>query len=617
MANLKSVCAIVLSVLLSNWTHAADISIAYKQIWPDVAPERGRTPVLVEITNKGPNTAGLLRYLNGGRTMAYPVELPRGASKSLTVYCESRGYDSRLELETPLGTVGTQVEIKSLSGGSNRLIGVISATNVGLTTLRKKQDGKNWFDSTVLPEDSPIRSIAYNGMECIVLGRGSERISDASVVALKRYLLKGGILLFSGGASPLTLRDERWSDALPIKIAGTKNLYETSGLATYGSQKIISPISVSIGQLKPGAYILLGSTNDPLVIQNQVGLGRVVVCTFDLYEDPVRTWSGRDTLLRKLLTLQPSGQLIANGIANLPEEGFGGRHPTLGSGTTVDASDLSDPFNVKLAHPGKVVTILLGFFMVCVPINFFVLGRFKRKELAWASLPIISIIFAGAIFSTTGGLYAAKEARATSGLLLVHHAMKESLFVGEQQLFFPKAGKYDLGFTDVEMASGDRNFGMRMGLQRKEIELIDVGQVIAPALDVPNLAFKQYQMIQGKTVDWILAFTTSKQLFWKANGKIQGTIRNESPYAIERAQLWFEGQSYAVQDLNPGQTLQIDIPIKAAGKSSTGRNPSQVPTQCLALEGTVSIPVGSTYGTEVKGRSNVRLLYTWPKENLR
>ena len=128
-----------------------------------------------------------------------------------------------------------------------------------------------------------------------------------------------------------------------------------------------------------------------------------------------------------------------------------------GYGQYPSGNEKSDPFQTKMPPAWKICLILFGFLVAVIPINFFVLQKTNRREWAWITIPIVSLGFSGMIIATAGGLYSAGAARVTDGTVLVHDGMKQAVFVGEQQIFLPKAGVYDLGFVGVESAHDSEN----------------------------------------------------------------------------------------------------------------------------------------------------------------
>ena len=68
-----------------------------------------------------------------------------------------------------------------------------------------------------------------------------------------------------------------------------------------------------------------------------------------------------------------------------------------------------------LPPASQMLMVLAIYFVVVVPVNFLVLKKLGRGEWAWFTAPIISLIFAGVLFSRAQNLYSAKMSTASAG----------------------------------------------------------------------------------------------------------------------------------------------------------------------------------------------------------
>jgi hypothetical protein len=330
---------------------------------------------------------------------------------------------------------------------------------------------------------------------------------------------------------------------------------------------------------------------------------------FDPFEDPFRTWPGRNVLLSKL---QRDNSAVNSYLSAYRENNMY-RSATPWGSSPPPPTDVEDPFNVKLAPPGLVFGVLVLVLVVAVPLNFLVLGKLRRKELAWTTLPILSIVFSGAIFATTGGLYSAKAARLTNGVLLVHDGLDTGVFIGRQQLFFPRAGRFDLGFHDVEAAVPPNRFeSFGLKTQSQTPDLIDIGQVVSPALEVPNLAFREYSLIQGVDTNWRIGIDV--KLLGADHKGCAVDIKNQSPIALRDSRLFVNGFVVPLGDIPPGSTKHFEKVLNTKPNSSWAGGAAPPVGTSLALEAKATLAVGSTHGNDVASRSDSRILYTWGKD---
>lgn len=609
MALFKTV-AKCLGLSLAGNVSAAVVSLSYEPVWQGLGVEGAAIPIRVEVKNSGQDTIGTITAISPFGSQVYPVELPRGADKVLTVYLPpSNSYSpTSLELKTTNGNVTVEVELNGESGQDSKIVGVISPSSGLLASLRAKKVGKSikCWDTYCKPGLAPDRSVGYSALDAVVLAEGTEQLSDLTVSALQRYVLRGGELIVTGGASAPWLLDPRWQPILPLRAASTKTIL-VPALSKRTDEPLSQPITLTIGSLKPGVRIALEQDGIPVISEMQVGLGRVTFWAFDPFSGPVRTWRGRDVLISQLLSETNTAEMVLSDNASP-------RHVAVVSDKG-EASD--DPFMTKMPPAWKVTLILLSFIVVVVPVNFFVLQKLNRREWAWTSIPLISLAFSAMIFATASGLYGSSMARATNGTVITHDGLDQAIFIGDQEIFLPQAGVYDLGFSGVESAhNSSRQYDMWNGRAKlgEEAEIIDVGQVIVPRLEATNLTFRNLALTQAVPITGRLTFNPvikTRPGGWTITGRMTNTTSVE----ISDARLMYQGGSSAIGDIGAGQTKMIEVQIdKTASRSGTGDLQPQI-RNGLALYGRgEGLTIGTSLGVEPKAKRGCKFLYTWSEK---
>lgn len=579
-------------------------TLTYRQLWPGGLFQRAQVPLEVEVTNQGGNTAGLLSAQTPLGQTVYPVELPKGSRKVIHVYMPSSSWygSSALQLQTGNGNAQVEVELKGQGSSNSAFVGVIADTPGLLASLRAVTGNKQpLWDTTCKPEDAPTRSIGYTGLKMLVLSDGSERLSDASISAVQRYVLTGGHLVMTGGPSAPWLRDARWKALLPAEPGSASTL---PGQAVKQLTGAMSREPLSIVRVSPrrGTQVRVESEGVPLMVDRQIGLGLVSLWTFDPFADPIRTSPSRDTLFRNAAKHQ------TNAADYLGRDD--GSKPPLPSFTEPDTSN---PFETDMPSAGLITLILLAFLIVAVPVNFFVLNKMNRRELAWLTIPVISIGFSAAIFATASSLYGAKMARQTQGATLVHDGMQEAVFVGKQDLFLPRAGRYDLGFRGVESATNiNREFSMFGGPKPlgDTPELIDIGEVVAPQFEATNLTFRAFRLVQTVPFEGRIQFSP-KVVREKDGWRITGELRNSTKLTLNTPILSYLGGGAGLDSIRPGESLPVNVKLLDGDRQVwVGRSPP--PTgSCVALVAqTDGLSIGAQVGRE-QGSGGNTLVYTW------
>ncbi|MBL8066592.1 MAG: hypothetical protein JNM34_12165 [Chthonomonadaceae bacterium] len=580
---------------------AKAFDISYEPIWPKLGPGQFAVPVKLNLKCNTADTMGMVVVRGLGSAVSYPIELPRGTTKSITVYVEGTQWSTpTAELQTPMGNQSKPIELQGPSGDANLFVGVISSTPGLLASLTAtKTNGAAVLETGVKPESAPDRSVGYRPLKTVVLAEGAERLSDGAVWAIQRYVLAGGTLLVTGGASAPWLRDSRWAPVLPMAPGQVR---EVSVQGKIGSEELTAPLrlTVSGGVPTPGASVSQSSEGVPLIVSKSIGLGKVVVWTFDPFVAPLQTHQARNAMIRTLVKGSADGSAILDRYRQNDDPN-----------RTMYAGNSQNPFKVTMPPTGLIVAILCLFLVFAIPVNFVVLNKLNKRELAWVTIPLASLVFSGLIFASARNLYSVGEARRTNGLLLTHEGTGQATFVGRQELFLPKAGLYDMGYQSVESASNNKGYEGGFsgeGLFSGQPEFIDVGQVVAPRIEANNLTFRDTELVQAVPFQGKLVL---RPTMTSRNGSVivTGRITNDTPYFLYECHLSQNGLSGDVQDLRPGQSATIRVvltPSSASRKTSVPNN--GVLYWSSGIEG---VSIGTPLGNESKAWSNLSLLYSW------
>lgn len=627
---------------------ADDVTIEATPLWERQVPGANPYPMRVEISNSGPDTRGILRARTLNWEMNYPIELPKGAKKTLVAYpCNvSTMGEVTFEIQTEFERVRKTASVETgLEGVAT--IGMISDApglaafvrsdptpdsgrppTVGV--LEPEETGAI-RDVYVKPQDAPDRPAGYTGMGALVLGEGSDRLTDAQIAAIRTWNLSGGDLVFVGGASAPTLNDPRWRDILPLVPSGVK--------AVPGDYfSLPATVTTTIGSLSPLSQV--DRTPGYVVSASRPhGLGRVVLLTYNPFEKPIEA-SPR----RKDLFLQIFRGRDASRNANLITQAIGSGDNTqvitttttmAGPGRTVVVRRIGastterDPFNAQLPSTPKVFWILAAYFVLVVPVNLIVLRLLKRGEWAWLTTPLISVAFASIFFTAAGDLYEARLSVATRGLFVGQEGAPTGYVLAKSQIFFPRGGSYDLEFDGVDQVRTVQDtFGRSMNpFDRSELfeemSPIDVGHIEAPDMRVPNLAFREFTFreaipmqadrseVAGRGAAWFVSSGNPSN-----DGKaLVGRIVNRSPYTLRDGMISLgSGRIVALSrnTLAPGESVDFSVPLNPTTERITdpvwvGLSP--IDDRVLLVGTLEGFRAGPRLGRLVQERSPMKFVY--------
>lgn len=605
-------------LLVPGGAVAQNLGLKLRPIFEGMEPLDGPYPVRVELTNKGPDARGVLKVTAGSYEMNYPVELPTGARKELVAYPFRVAIegDAMFTLTTDRGRIQKRLQSEGWSYAEPSHVALISDAAGELVFVRKDSRSEESYrpqavkDVYVSPREAPDRPVGYVALSAVVLGEGSERLDDSQVAALQTWVLAGGRLVFPGGAPNPLLSDPRWAAFLPVRHLRPSTV---PGEALAGKGQLGATIPVLLGDPAPGALPLIQGTKGKILAwEKPVGLGRTIYWAFDPFSPPVSRWEGRrEVFMNTVRPLDRSAStIIGPYVASSSQYALGVVPPN-----TMPSP--SDPFNVQPLPAGRVFWVLAAFFVAVVPLNFFILRRMKRGELAWITSPILSLGFGAYFLASAGSLYSAKLSRATRGLLIGTEGSPHAYFLGRAEIFFPRGGNYDLGFSRVDQVRpgedvGDDYYYRHRGGQTpfmSDLAAIDLGEVRAPRMSTGNLSFREFTFRQ--VVDLGGGFRLGEPRV-QPGGKPRYRARfvNASPYTLRNAVVQWTGMSAKAEGpIPPGKEVQLVFPATNAIRVEDL-------TRATTLEADLEGPlrVGPQIGEVVGPRSRIHLYYTLAPE---
>ncbi len=582
-------------------------------------------PIAIEIENKGPDARGQILVSGEGVTTRYPIELPTSSKKRIIVYLGGSQFgmspefvfdsdQGRFEIPYVSRAVynyGNANAVALISDNSGELGFLTQQTNIG----NRNRPPTQFTDAYCKPEDCPERPLGLQGLAGVILGEGSERLSDNSVAALKSYVMTGGTLVFIGGASAPTLSDPRWQNMLPATGFRIKSI-----VASDYFPGVIEAVTIASGTPIPSARITR-SRNGMISAERAFGIGRVNLLTYNPFEDPISRWKGRQGAFLqavRAIDFQRANQFLNEfGVSNRSEE-YGYSSPPMStmsprSYTSFNPPQRQDPFSVELPAASKVFWILAAFFVVVVPINFIVLRKLGKGEWAWLTAPVISLAFAGIFLNQASDLYSARLSTATNGVVIVQEGMPEGMFIGATQMFFPNGGSYDLKLKNVDQlgTGGDQYNPYQNRETRTQIDPIDNGTILVPNLRAANLAFEEIGYRQRIPDTPRLQVKSVPQ----RNNQVRVTIKNFTNSVLNNGMLIVAGRTYGLQSIAPGGESSMTVnsqPIPSGQNGDFLQSFSGRHQVAIVASDISNLKPGPQLGNQVALRSSVRLVYVSP-----
>lgn len=609
---------IAMACLASTLATAQAPTLIAQELFRGASVSQRPVPVEVEVSNMGPDASGFLvadtEYGNDGQPpVRYPIDLPRGSTKRVVIYGVS-GYDARVVLRTDRGTTTFRFPPTNVEYANNYFVHIGDDMG-GFEFLRDRSGDQSRFAAVYCtPEKAPPRTAGYSSIAAVLLGAGAERMSDASVRALREYVLLGGTLVFLGGPAPITWQDPRWRDLLPVVNPRVAVLSRLGRLGVGQAAPISGPATIATGDPISAAASrsLRGQT---IVAVRGFGRGRVFTFGFDLASPPLATWNARRSYLIQALQLSVYGRSHFEGRFDSGAATAGG--PTYAT-NPASGRPLNDPFQMEVPSTTFVGWVLFAFFVTVVPVNFLILRRLRKTEWAWVTSPAIAAAFTGVFLYQARSLYALGLSVGLDGCVIEHMGRPGALFQGTARMFFPHSGSHDLGLKDVDSVNASQpefneyGYGYPYEGQRRNTirDFVDDGTVRAPRVETPNLAFEAMQFVQRIPGATFLRGTAQ----WRPKNVLRVEVTNVSRYRLRSIVLGVNTAAGCrprdVSDLDPGESAVFEAgPVKTdprANREWGALSPNgPIVFVCAEIEG---FRPGPQVGKLLASASSVRLV---------
>lgn len=401
-------CRLAVTAVLAGWLAvlllaapgaAAGVRLEAAAGFDGLARSGAWLPVRVTLTNDGADRQVIVRVqrrTSDGvlQTTSQAIELPAGARKQVTLLVLADGVLGPLTVQALAGDqvlTEAQVEARTASG---RLVGVLAGTPEAAARVVAGLGARGGADQAarLTPADLPANPYALAAFDALVVnGVSSRLLTPAQVAALGEWVAGGGTLVLGGGASaPAVL--EGLGELAPVRLTGTAtSLPRLPALEALTATPVeaAGPFVVASAAPVVEAAVLAAQADHPLVVARPLGLGRVAFVALDLGLDPFLGWTGAtrfwDALLPAPVQLpfERSGALLDAGMR---------LRWALGSGAALD-----------LPAVGTLALVLLGYVVMIGPLNYLLLRRLDRREWAWLTTPVLTLLFTGTLFGIGAG----------------------------------------------------------------------------------------------------------------------------------------------------------------------------------------------------------------------
>ena len=528
-----------------------NVSLTARAGFDGYCKEGNWIPVKVTVENSGADlNARILvtsRSSMAGRSIyAADLPLPGSSRKELFLYVYPQNFLSALNVNVIADgreLVKTELRVTCLTG-QNLLFGLLADNPSAYLVLNDIQVVGGFVRVAQLEiADLPDRVQGWDALDALVVsGVDTGTLTAGQKQALASWLAGGGKLFVVGGPK-WQATTSGLEEFLPIDLNATKVVGGFSELQAYAGDPL--PLDgeavVAVGKVDSGADIPVVQDGVPLIVQSDVGYGRVIYFAADPGLQPLSGWEGIKAVYNRLLASDAPMPIWAN----LRWDTY------YANNALATLSELAIPSTL-------FVCFWLTFYVIVIgPVNYLVLNRIKRRELAWLSIPILVVIFTSLAYFS-GFFY--RGARPILNRLVVVQASDNSgqarvdALVG---LYSPSRAKHtveaDSSFMFHPFVGGDGTLqtdnnwfvlqqGSKMSVPDVRVEIGGM-QAVAAQGTIPAIAFEHDLVVnvgaQAPT--------------------LTGTITNTSAYVLRSAFLVTSGDWKRLGDIPPGGVKDINI----------------------------------------------------------
>jgi len=538
----------------------------------------GWLPVRITVANVGPDTKGTLRVSvprsSGGANLVVTrdVDLPTQSRREVFLYIPTESYLSSLQVtlsdgKTDLAAASARV-VQAAAG--DLIYGVLAGSPSAFNILGGIKPGSGAaYVAQLEAADLPPVGFAWNALDVLVVSDVDTGVfSPEQRTALTAWVAAGGRLIVGGG--PTWQKTAAGLGALlPLAPSGTQTLADASALADFAATSApTGPAVAATGSLAPDAVTLLSAGGIPLVITRHSGFGQVLFLAVDPSFDPLKNWSGQEGLFRNMLS----------GTAQRPNWAAGMRN-------WYSARDAVNALPGLQLPSALEILAFLGLYILAVgPINYLILRRLKRRELAWVTIPALVVVFSAGAYFTGYQVRGGQASLHRLAVVQVWPNVDQARVDGLVGVFSPRRTVYDVvfgpgflarpmpldtgspggnGFT-VQQSDNTVIPGVRLEVGAVEPFVVQ-GQVPAPAFD------------SSLTMD-----VNSSQV------TLQGQVSNHSAVVLKDAVLLAPGGVQRLGALAAGASANINLPLTNSHASLAGSN------NVLPVQSTSSAPPASS-----------------------
>jgi hypothetical protein len=363
---------------------------------------------------------------------------------------------------------------------------------------------------------------------------------------------------------------------------------------------------VTTGSLQTDGVVLAAAgDSSPLIVERVAGYGHVDFLAFDPGLAPFKGWKGLEGVFRSLFS------------STTDRPGWAGAYRNwYNAGEAVNAIP-----GIGLPNVLQVCVFIVGYILAIGPINYLILRRFKRRELAWITIPVLVVLFTAGTYLASFGL---RGSRATLHRLTVAQVWQNSSTANAETLvgiFSPRRSEYNLqvdGDMLLRPLPSDTNYGsIDTSLNGAFIDQGDTAAIRNVRVDVGAIKpFVAQGQIAAPQFESNLSYSMDN-----SQPTLKGTILNKSDLALKDAVVLAFSGFQKVGNVAPGAQVDVNLSLLAnraswapqaqAPATTTSANPPAPATGSSSYDSTIENILGTQSYYDNRETYSRYSLLTW------
>ena len=404
----------------------------------------------------------------------------------------------------------------------------------------------------------PDRVAGYDAVDLVVLRDiAPSALTDRQAQALVNWVKLGGTAVVAGSPAAGEFARSFVEELSPVAPRGRQTLAGLEALGRYFGVGAgpSTPAQAVTGTLAKSAEVLVRQGGIPLLARRQYGAGTVWFLAPDYAANPLRGW---DALQRELWgdILRHSGGPQAWWAAEPESDGQGGSPPGYGPPSSGLWGLAAAVMQVGISPPsfGLIGGFLVLYIIVLVPVNYLILRKLDRRELAWITSPAIVVAFSIGAYMLGSSIHRGAMLRQEVQIAATVEGAETARTHGAIGIYSPRKLRYDLRTEDP-----------RLLLQPLATRTDEALPTVDESLEGGGCALYRVPVNMWATRAFLseggadLGGAVTSTLVPKGGNQVTVAVRNGTRHHLRRPLVVFGNQARTGGDIGPGGEATFDF----------------------------------------------------------